>query len=221
MAASARGHQRTDSTHVLAKVRALNRTECVVETLRHGLNVLAVVAPDWGLRQVQPEWLERYGPRESRVSLSLGDRQTPAVRASGGPGWMGFDFLRSKRIPKVDFLLSIPAIDTDASRVEAKLLASRRRWNLDCRPGSERRQRSCSIPPMTSMRKPPKNGQRIGLDTKCISPQTCDEELPGLITHVATAIGPIPDREALPEIHAALQQQELLASTAPGRCRIR
>jgi len=134
----ARGHQRTDSTHVLAKVRALNRTECVVETLRHGLNVLAVVAPDWGLRQVQPEWLERYGPRESRVSLSLGDRQTPAVRASGGPGWMGFDFLRSKRIPKVDFLLSIPAIDTDASSVEAKLLAARRRWNLDCRPGSVR-----------------------------------------------------------------------------------
>ena len=70
----ARGRQRTDSTHVLAKVRALNRTECVVETLRHAKSVLAVVAPDWGLRQVQPEWLERYGPRESRVSLSLGDR---------------------------------------------------------------------------------------------------------------------------------------------------
>ena len=31
----ARGRQRTDSTHVLAKIRALNRTECVVETLRH------------------------------------------------------------------------------------------------------------------------------------------------------------------------------------------
>src|SRR5437899_3684863 len=35
-----RGHQRTDSTHVLAKIRAMNRTECVVETLRHALNVL-------------------------------------------------------------------------------------------------------------------------------------------------------------------------------------
>src|SRR5215469_10257779 len=31
----ARGRQRTDSTHVLAKIRALNRAECVVETLRH------------------------------------------------------------------------------------------------------------------------------------------------------------------------------------------
>ena len=34
--------------------------------------------------------------------------------------------------------------------------------------------------------------------------------MPGLITHVATDIGPIPDSEALPAIHAALQQQELL-----------
>src|SRR5260370_9933315 len=115
LAASAAGRHRTEPTHGLGTVRALNRTEFVVETLRHGLNVLAVVAPDWLRSQVQPEWLERYGPRESRVSLSLGDRQTPAVLSSGGPGWMG-----------IDFLLSIPSIDTDASRVEAKLLTSRR-----------------------------------------------------------------------------------------------
>ncbi len=33
----ARGTQRTDSTHVLAKIRALNRVLCVGETLRHAL----------------------------------------------------------------------------------------------------------------------------------------------------------------------------------------
>jgi hypothetical protein len=43
----ARGKQRTDSTHVLAAIRMLNRLECVGETLRHALNVLATVAPDW------------------------------------------------------------------------------------------------------------------------------------------------------------------------------
>ena len=83
-----RGHQRTDSTHILAKVRALNRAECVVETLRHALNVLAVVAPDWLRGQVQPDWLKRYGSRESRLSLPVWGRQTPAVFASGGTGWM-------------------------------------------------------------------------------------------------------------------------------------
>ena len=42
-----RGRQRSDSTHVLAAVRALNRIKCVGATLRHALNCLAVVAPDW------------------------------------------------------------------------------------------------------------------------------------------------------------------------------
>jgi transposase len=40
-----RGRQRTDSTHVLAAVRVLNRLERVGETLRAALNALAVVAP--------------------------------------------------------------------------------------------------------------------------------------------------------------------------------
>jgi transposase len=55
----ARGRQRTDSTHVLGAIRALNRLECVTETLRHGLNSLAVVAPEWVRRHSRPEWVER------------------------------------------------------------------------------------------------------------------------------------------------------------------
>jgi transposase len=43
----ARGQQRTDSPHVLAAIQSLNRLECVGETMRQALNVLAVVAPDW------------------------------------------------------------------------------------------------------------------------------------------------------------------------------
>jgi transposase len=42
----AKGRQRTDSTHVLAAIQTLNRLECVGETLRHALNVLATAAPD-------------------------------------------------------------------------------------------------------------------------------------------------------------------------------
>ena len=41
-----RGRQRTDSTHVVAKVCALNRLELVVETMRHALDALAVLTPD-------------------------------------------------------------------------------------------------------------------------------------------------------------------------------
>jgi transposase len=40
-----RGTQRTDSTHILAAIRALNRLELVGETMRFALNRLAAVAP--------------------------------------------------------------------------------------------------------------------------------------------------------------------------------
>lgn len=39
-----RGRQRTDSTHVLAKIRALNRVLCVAQTMVYVLNVLSEVA---------------------------------------------------------------------------------------------------------------------------------------------------------------------------------
>lgn len=55
-----RGKQRTDSTHVLAAIRTLNRLECVGETLRAALNALAVVAPDWLLTIVERDWFDRY-----------------------------------------------------------------------------------------------------------------------------------------------------------------
>jgi transposase len=58
----ARGRQRTDSTHVLAAVQALHRLECVGETLRHALDTLARVAPDWLRAQAEPDWFARYGP---------------------------------------------------------------------------------------------------------------------------------------------------------------
>src|SRR5689334_9572841 len=51
-----RGRQRTDSTHVLAKVRALNRLQVVGETMRHALDTLAVAAPDWLRARSPPTW---------------------------------------------------------------------------------------------------------------------------------------------------------------------
>jgi transposase len=59
----ARGRQRTDSTHVLARIRAVNRLECVRATLRHALNTLAAVAPAWLRAHRQAEWAGRYGQR--------------------------------------------------------------------------------------------------------------------------------------------------------------
>ena len=65
----ARGRQRTDSTHVLAAVRVLNRLERVGETLRAALNELATVAPEWLQAVVPATWYERYGRRVENYRL--------------------------------------------------------------------------------------------------------------------------------------------------------
>ena len=59
----AKGRQRTDSTHVLGWIRAINRVVCVGETMRAALNTLAVVATEWLKKHSDPEWVKRYGRR--------------------------------------------------------------------------------------------------------------------------------------------------------------
>jgi transposase len=65
----ARGRQRTDSTHVLAAVRTLNRLERVGETLRAALNEVATVAPGWLQAMAPAAWYERYGRRVENYRL--------------------------------------------------------------------------------------------------------------------------------------------------------
>ena len=55
----ARGKQRTDSTHILAAVRGINRLECVIEAMRNALNAIA---------KESPEWLHQLFPRRMRWS---------------------------------------------------------------------------------------------------------------------------------------------------------
>lgn len=55
--------QRTDSTHVLAAIRTLTLLELVGETMRRTLDDIAQVAPEWLQKQMQPEWIKRYGRR--------------------------------------------------------------------------------------------------------------------------------------------------------------
>ena len=78
----ARGQQRTDSTHVLAAIRDINRLECIGETLRHALNILAVVLPDWLVAQVTPDWFDLYGLRfeQYRLPKELAEQQALAER---------------------------------------------------------------------------------------------------------------------------------------------
>jgi transposase len=65
----AREQQRTDSTHILAMVRQLNRLEFVGEVMRQALNELAEVVPDWLKGVAQADWFMRYGRRFDQLRL--------------------------------------------------------------------------------------------------------------------------------------------------------
>ncbi len=78
------GRQRTDSTHVLAAVRDLNRLERVGETLRAALNSVAVVAPDGLPTLAPPVGYERYGRRIENDHLPKSDAARPALAAMIG-----------------------------------------------------------------------------------------------------------------------------------------
>jgi len=94
---TARGQQRTDSTHVLAAIRVLNRLELVAETLRAALNAVATVAPAW-LQAVTPlAWYERSSRRieESRLPKDTAAREAYAQMV----GEDGFQFLDALEAP--------------------------------------------------------------------------------------------------------------------------
>jgi transposase len=106
----ARGRQRTDSTHVLAKIRALNRVLCVWETMRAALDSLAVVAPDWLRAHSQQEWVERYGPRSEDARAPLGEEARIAFAEEiGQQGRELLDALFDPTAPH--WLRLVPAIE--------------------------------------------------------------------------------------------------------------
>lgn len=105
-----RGKQRTDSTHVEAAIRAMNRLECAAETLRAALNSLAVVVPDWLCAHVPQEWHDRYDKRieEFRFPKEKTKRQVLSDQI-GQDGW---DLLTWVREEGPAWLREVPAVET-------------------------------------------------------------------------------------------------------------
>jgi transposase len=73
------GKQRTDATHVLARVRSLSNLEWVGETLRAVLDELALLAPEWLVQQISPDWFERYSHRVENYRLPKAESQRKAL----------------------------------------------------------------------------------------------------------------------------------------------
>jgi transposase len=104
-----RGRQRTDSTHVLAAIRTLNRLELLGETMRAALNGVAAVAAEW-LRTVAPaDWHERYDCRveNARLPEAQAKREAHAVQI-GADGFLLLDALGRPGAP--ERAVALPAV---------------------------------------------------------------------------------------------------------------
>src|SRR5262249_19999901 len=107
----ARQQQRTDSTHVLAAVRLMNRIELVGETLRAAVNDLAVHAPDWLRTVAPPKWYERYQRRSEQGRLPKGKAaREEYAKTVGEDGFALLDLLAAPPTPVP--LRELPSVKT-------------------------------------------------------------------------------------------------------------
>jgi transposase len=206
----ARGKQRTDSTHVLAAIRTINRLECAGETLRAALNDLAVVAPDWLRSHVPAEWHERYDSRieEYQLPKEVTKRQALAEQI-GADGWYLLSAINGSLAPA--WLCEIPAVEV-LRRVwiqQFYVSEDHVHWRTDD-----------TIPPASLLISSPYDPQAhlsikrstVWTGYKVHVTETCDEETPHLLIHVETTPATTQDMEMTAEIHQALADKHLLPS---------
>jgi transposase len=187
----ARGQQRTDSTHVVAAVRELNRLENVGQTLRHALNSLASVEPEWLVRQVTPEWYERYGPRFEQYRLPKSEKEQQELAASVGQD--GYHLLRTiYEAEEKPWLRDLPAVDV------LRQVWVQQFW---CDNGQVRLRTVKDMPPVGDWIRSPfdiearycTKGQTGWVGYKVHMTETCDPDRPHLITQVKTTKATLQD----------------------------
>jgi transposase len=209
----ARGRQRTDSTHVLAAIRSLNHLEHVGRTFQHALNTVAAMEPDWMRARLQDEWSEwpeRYERRLDEYRLPKGEsaRAQMAVQI-GLDGHALLDALEAD--PDLAYLRNAPAIKT-LRRVWLQQYytdSTGTKWRIEKDhgrpPGAARIISPHDVEARYSIKREMSwEGYKVHLT------ETCDEDLPHLITQVTTTPATTPDNVALPEIQQDLAARDLL-----------
>jgi transposase len=203
----ARGTQRTDSTHVLSAVRALNRIEIVGETMRAALNALAVAAPEWLRERAPEEWFSRYGrPVYDDLPKGVCARKEYAetvgkdgmvllswIGAEASPDWLG-------KIPAVELLEKIwenqyrleggEPIWREAKELPRAGERLDSPYDPDARYGNKRSKRW--------------SGYKLHLT------ETCDGDLPRIVTRVETTPAHVPDVSQTEKVHEDLAIRGLL-----------
>lgn len=206
----ATGRQRTDSTHVLAAIQVLNRLECVGETLRHALHTLAADAPEWLMAWVPSTWFDRYSHRfaEYRLPAEKAARYALAEQI-GADGRQLLQRIYDPTTPA--WLCKLPAVQilrhVWVQQFHAAAAADAVRWRAaeDLPPA----------PLLISSRYDPQARYSKKRETewtgyKVHLTETCDADLPHLITDVTTTPATTPDHAMTGVIQDQLAARKLL-----------
>jgi transposase len=203
-----RGRQRTDSTHVLAAIRVLNRLERVGETMRAALNDLAVMAPDWLQALAPAEWYRRYGRRVENYHLPKTDaarEELARVVAADG----------ERLLAAVD-----AAIDQPLLVQSPTVMTLRRVWaeQYTGAPGQLRWREVKDMPSPAGLISSPydtdarystkRDVEWVGY--KAHLTETCDEDRPHLIVNVETTPATTPDDNMIEVVHESEKGRDLL-----------
>jgi transposase len=204
----ARGRQRTDSTHVLAAIETLSRLECVAETLRHALNILSAVVPDWVQAHVPVEWYERYASQWQDYRLPAGRTEREELATM-----IGHDGRT---------LLALVETATDAPWLPKlpALQVLRRVWLQQFYADQERARwrEAKDLPPSSLLICTPydpdarysQKRSTVWTGYKVHLSESCDDDTPHLITDVQTTPAPRSDFDMTPPIQAALAERQIL-----------
>jgi transposase len=204
----ARGRQRTDATHVLGALRLLSRLELVAETLRQALSAIAAVAREW-LRDYAPaDWFERYGRRVEEYRLPKGREARQEYAQTVGID--GLNLLTDlyepmapvalRQLDEVQVLRQVWLYQYVVIQGQIHL-----RDGQDLLPVAQQ----WDSPYETEARYSTKRGQSwIGY--KVHLTETCDDDLPHLLTQVKTTIAPVPDVVSLDSIQGNLAKMAIL-----------
>jgi transposase len=209
---TAGGRARTDSTHVLAAVRACNRLECVGETLRAALNDLAVVAPDWLRPQITADWFERYSTRFEESRLPKGEAKRYAYAEQiGTDGLQLLSAIYHATTPQ--WVREIPAVEI-----------LRQTWVYQYyhdEQGQLRWRKAQDLPPAGMRTDSPYDPEAHFGNKRSITwtgykvhmTETCEEDAPHLITHIETTEAAVTDVTMTAPIHQALAARQLTPAT--------
>jgi transposase len=214
----ARGQQRTDSTHVLAAIRVMNRLELVAETLRAALNALATVAPAW-LQAIAPAaWYERYSKRIEDTRLPQGQESRDAyAQMVGEDGFALLDALEAAATP--EHLRALPLITTLQQTWQRHYERASGEGTAQSPPPRSRVRfkRNQELPPAAEAIESPYDPEaryRQKCDTQWTGymvhvSETYEPTAPHLLTQVHTTTAAVYEAQCTAPIHQALSAKEL------------